>query len=195
MNDNLRPLRIYPNWERRVLFAAVFAVIVVVPILILRVYRIPIARLKPIEPHRYMAIWIGIRVVLVAGALGLSWNLWYLFFSRPVVTLTNEGITALWFGEIRWTEIDHVAKVRRDGQSLLGIFPHDLDALLAARKRITQYFMKQGMDQGFPAAYVNQRALPISIDDLLDDIRRYSDVSIGDEAPLLSTASPAGARR
>ena len=89
-----------------------------------------------------------------------------------------QGIDPLWYGLIRWEEIDQVAKVRCKGQWLLGIYPKDTDELLARQPGLRRSLIKRAIEQGFPPVYVTQLALPMTVDEVLAEIRRYTDVPI-----------------
>jgi hypothetical protein len=43
---------------------------------------------------------------------------------------------------------------------------------------VNRALIRQAIQQGFPALYVTQLALPMTIDQLLAEIRRYADIPI-----------------
>ena len=172
------PLAIYPSRPKTVVLVAVSAALLVLPVIALLLFRAQIEETKAVSYRLYALIWIGIGLFLLLGALGLAFNLRQLALPRPVVTISSQGIDPLWYGLIRWEEIDQVAKVRCKGQWLLGIYPKDTDELLARQPGLRRSLIKRAIEQGFPPVYVTQLALPMTVDEVLAEIRRYTDVPI-----------------
>ena len=172
------PLAIYPSRPKTVVLVAVSAALVVLPVIALLLFRAQIEETKAVSYRLYALIWIGIGLFLLLGALGLAFNLRQLALPRPVVTISSQGIEPLWYGLIRWEEIDQVAKVRCKGQWLLGIYPKGTDELLARQPSLRRSLIKRTIKQGFPPVYVTQLALPMTVDEVLAEIRRYTDVPI-----------------
>lgn len=91
---------------------------------------------------------------------------------RPSLEIDATGImdnaSAVAVGHLGWDEIDYVRPYEHSGQSMLGIFPKDLDALLARQNPWRRALMKMGL--GMSAAPVNipQTTLPMTVEDLAD---------------------------
>jgi hypothetical protein len=172
------PLAIYPNRVKTVVLVAISATLVVLPVISLLLFRARIEEVKAVSYRLYGLIWIGIGLFGLLGSLGLAFNFRQLALPKPVVTISSQGIEPLWYGLIRWEEIDQVAKVRCKGQWLLGIYPKDTDELLSRQTGLRRSLIKRALEQGFPPVYVTQLALPMTVDEVLAEIRRYTDVPI-----------------
>ncbi len=171
-------LVIYPSRVKTLVLLATCAAMLLVPILALLFLRDRIEESKVVSGRLHAAIWLGIGFFLLCGTAGALFNLRQLVSPRPVVTISGEGIEPIWCGLIEWDEIDHLAKARCNGQWLLGIYPKNVDELLSRRPRLRRGLITRAIDQGFPPVYVTQLALPMPVDEVLADIRRYTDVPI-----------------
>ena len=178
MPKNPPPLAIYPSRVKTVVLVAISATLLVLPVIALLLFRARIEDVKAVSYRLYGLIWIGIGLFVLLGFAGLAFNLWQLALPKPVVTISSQGIEPRWYGLIRWEEIDRVAKVRCKGQWLVGIYPKDTDELLSRQTGLGRSLMQRAIEQGFPPVYVTQLALPTTVDGMLAEIRRYTDVPI-----------------
>jgi hypothetical protein len=172
------PLAIYPSRVRAAVLAAISALLLVLPVIALLLFRAQIEDVKAASYRLYGLIWIGSGLFVLLGLAGLAFNLRQLAWPKAVVTISSQGIEPLWYGLIRWEEIDRIAKVRCKGQWLLGIYPKDSDELLSGQSGLRRSLIQRAIEQGFPPVYVTQLALPMAVDEVLAEIRRYTDVPI-----------------
>jgi hypothetical protein len=177
----LQPLVVYPSRRKTLVFVAICAALVVVSGVAVLFFRAQIEETKEVSYRLYAVLWLGIGLVLTLGCLGLPVNLRRLIAPGPVVTVRSDGIEPLWYGLITWEEIDRLAKVKRQAQWLLAIVPKDPDKVLARQTLAGRALARRAIQQGFPAFYLTQFALPITVDQLLAEIRRYADVPITEQ--------------
>jgi hypothetical protein len=182
MRKKLPPLAVYPNRVTALVLVAVCVALIAAPVVAVQLFRVQIEETRLLSFRLYAVVWIGIGLFFILGCLGLLVNFRRLLFPRPVVTISPDGIEPLWFGLLGWKEIDHPAKVQRKGQWLLGIFPKDTEDILSRQGPVNRALMRQAIHQGFPALYLTQLALPMTIDQLLAEIRRYADIRISGSA-------------
>jgi hypothetical protein len=178
MRKKLPPLAVYPSRVTTLVLVAVCVALIAVSVIAVLFFRAQIEETQLLSFRLYAVVWIGIGLFFILGCIGLLVNFRQFLFPRPVVTISSEGIEPLWFGLLGWNEIDHLAKVQRKGQWLLGIFPKDPEDILSRQGRVNRALMRQAIQQGLPALYVTQLALPMTIDQLLAEIPRYADIPI-----------------
>jgi len=94
---------------------------------------------------------------------------------RPSIEIDATGITdnasAVAVGHLSWDEIDYVRPYECSGQSMLGIFPKDLGALLARQNAWRRTMMKLGLGMGGAPVNIPQTTLPMTVEELAEILR------------------------
>ena len=105
---------------------------------------------------------------------------------KPAVVINREGIfdnaSPFGVGLIRWEEIKSVFTYQVMNNSLLGIIPVDLDAIIARQSAIRRFFFKLG-GKGSPAPFaIPGSVLPMTAEELLKKIQAYQRARSGPTA-------------
>lgn len=91
---------------------------------------------------------------------------------KPSIEIDATGImdnaSAVAVGHLGWDEIDYVKPYEYSGQSMLGIFPKDLDALLARQTAWRRSLMKMGLGMGAAPVNIPQAILPMTVEELAE---------------------------
>jgi hypothetical protein len=113
-----------------------------------------------------LVIYVGIPF-FSAGAV---YALYRLIVTRPAVVVDDEGITdnasAMGVGFIAWDEIERIAVYKFNGQSMLGIHPKDLSAVLARQGWLKRNLIRTNGWLGCAPINIPQVVLPIKVDEL-----------------------------
>jgi hypothetical protein len=182
MPGKLPPLMVYPNRRTTLVLVMVCAALIAAPVVAVLFFRAQVEATRDVSFRLYAVIWIGIALFFVLGCLGFPVNLRRLVAPRPVLRISSDGVELLWYGLLRWEEVGRLAKVRRKGQWLLGIFPKDTEAVVSRQTRLNQALVRRAIQEGLPPFHVTQLILPLTIDEVLVQVRRYANVQISEPA-------------
>ncbi len=125
---------------------------------------------------------VGVVGLAFFGACGI-YALIRLARPRPAVVINRQGIldnaSAVSVGFLEWSEIEELQEYRYGNQVFLGIFPRDLDALLARQPAWKRVFIRANLRLGTAPVNIPQGILPMQVSQLLREIdarfRRQAD--------------------
>ena len=109
--------------------------------------------------------------------LCLVYILYRLVVRKPSLVVSEEGIvdnaSATGAGPIGWDEVAEIQPTNVSGKPMLGIVPHDEEQILARQNLIKRSIMSINRNMTGFVILIPENALPMSIDDLLVEIKRY----------------------
>lgn len=89
---------------------------------------------------------------------------------RPAVIADRSGLTdsasAVGAGHLPWSDIAYVVPYEFSGQAMLGVVPHDIDALLERQGWLRKRLMKVNIGMGTPPLNIPEGILPMSVAEL-----------------------------
>ncbi len=141
-----------------------------------------------------MAARVAVWKVMVASYVGVPffgacalYAAYRLLRRRPSIEIDAAGITdnasVLGVGHLSWDEIDYVMVYQYSGQSFLGIFPKDLDALLGRQNALHRAVLKLGLGMGAAPVNIPQATLPMRVEALAEILHTRHGVRLqADEA-------------
>jgi hypothetical protein len=108
--------------------------------------------------------------------LGVAAHLYLLVIGRPVVVVNDEGIFCVaprwsaWF--LHWDEILLIHAYEVAGQPMLGVWPLDLQGLLARKGWLGRRSIRVSLRFGWAPLNIAGSMLPIKVTELRDEIER-----------------------
>jgi len=119
----------------------------------------------------------GVLVVTFFGTCG-AYLLWRLVAPRPALVIDRQGIdgnaSAGGGGRIEWSQAAGFGVYTAQGQRYLGIELNDPAAYLARLSTFKRWPARINMILGFPPVMVPQSILPLSCEELLEQIEAFN---------------------
>jgi hypothetical protein len=126
------------------------------------------------HPKNPTDVLAGAAAIVFFGAAGIFLII-RIVRPTPAVVINDKGIldnaSALGAGFIAWDEIADLREYRFNNQVFLGVFPKQLDAILARQSTWKRQAIRANLALGAAPINIPQVVLPISVADLLKEIR------------------------
>jgi hypothetical protein len=126
------------------------------------------------RPENPTDVLAGAAAMLLFGACGI-FVIVRIARRAPAVVINDQGIldnaSALAAGFIAWDEIEDIREYRFRNQVFLGIFPKQLDAILARQPAWKRQAIRANLALGAAPINIPQVVLPMRVADLLKEIR------------------------
>jgi hypothetical protein len=126
------------------------------------------------RPDDPTAVLFGAAAILFFGASGI-FAIVRIVRPTPAVVINDKGIfdnaSAVGAGFIAWDEIEDIREYRFKNQVFLGIFPKQLDAILARQSAWKRLAIRANLALGGAPINIPQVALPMRVADLMREIR------------------------
>jgi hypothetical protein len=117
---------------------------------------------------------VGALAVVLFGACAI-FVIARIVWPTPAVVINDKGIldnaSALSAGFIAWDEIADIREYRFNNQVFLGVYPKQLDAILARQSAWKRQAIRANLALGAAPINIPQIVLPMSVADLLKEIR------------------------
>jgi hypothetical protein len=127
------------------------------------------------NPDNLTDVLAGAAAIVLFGACGIV-VIVRIVRPTPAVVINDKGIldnaSALGAGFIAWDEIADLREYRFNSQVFLGIFPKQLDAILARQSAWKRQAIRANLALGAAPINIPQVVLPITVTELLREIRR-----------------------
>jgi hypothetical protein len=130
----------------------------------------------------FIASYIGVPFFAACGLYAIYRLVW----RRPALEIDSTGITdaasALGAGYLSWSEVGRVVLYKFQGQSMLGIFPKDLESFLSRRHPIRRRLIRLNLDLGCAPLNIPQVTLRMKLSELAELIHARYGVPIERDA-------------
>jgi hypothetical protein len=128
--------------------------------------------------RRLPGIVIGLGSLLAVLGVGAALlSLWRMISPRPVMVLDREGMTTIFFGRVRWEEIEriheHEEKMGRWRARYLAVVPRDVESVIARLNWFRRRLARMHQRSGTPPLFIPLWLVPVGIDELWLAIGRF----------------------
>lgn len=130
----------------------------------------------------FIASYVGVPFF---GACGL-YAAYRLVRRRPALEIDSTGISdtasALGVGYLGWDEVGRVVLYKIQGQSMLGIFPKDLESVLSRQHPLRRKLLKLNLALGYAPVNIPQVVLRMKLSELAELLRTRFGVRVEGDA-------------
>lgn len=202
MQTKNEELIIYPSkWK---IFGIAFGALIFISLgIILAVYRekLVIDFLLNLKFNQNFSTLLSYCIIFITSYIGVPffslcfiYAIYRLIYPKPAIIINNGGIfdngSSVGIGWIKWDEIEEIFPYEFMGQIFLGIIPKDINMILNRQGIFKKAIMK--INKGFVKAPINipGNILPISINNLINQIKEHYNVKIKNNAYQVNAADP-----
>jgi len=120
-----------------------------------------------------IAFYIGVPFF----GFGFVYFSYRLLSPKPAVIISDEGIfdnsSMVSAGMLKWEEISYIFTYDFMGQHFLGIVPVESEAVIGRLPYFKRFFLSMNELWGTPPISISETILPVSVDELLEQISEY----------------------